>query len=281
MINRSSRILLAFGFLTALSVFAGFGFTSPSQQQALATPATTTTITISDDANGGDCRDAGGNWNPNRKQCILRSNIDGNIVIASNDITLNCANREITGEGGTGILLSGVSGVTVRNCNVSGFVWGILLVDGASNNLIMRNAAIDNIDGISAQLDTDDNVIRWNTVSNNFIGIFIRDADNNIIENNEANDNGFQGIRLRESSDNNVVRFNTAIGNDRDGFAILQSSINNEIVENESSNNAGYGFLDETEDSGTAGTANTYTDNGCSDNNLGGSSPTGLCSPQP
>lgn len=251
------------------------------QQQALATPDTT--ITISDDANGGDCRDAGGNWNPNRKQCILRNDINGHIEIVSNDITLNCANREITreGEATRGILLSGVSGVTVRNCDVSGFRFGIFLFDGASNNLIMGNTATDNVDGISAQGDTDNNVIRGNTASNNrVIGIFIRDADNNIIENNRANDNGLEGIRLRDSSDNNVVRFNTARGNVEDGFAILQSSINNEFVENESRNNAGYGFLDETEDSGTAGTANTYTDNICSDNDLGGSSPTGLCDPQ-
>jgi parallel beta-helix repeat protein len=267
--------------MSTLSVLAGFGFMLAPPLQALAT--SDTTITISDDANGGDCRDAGGNWNPNRKQCILRSDINGHIVIASNDITLNCANRAITEErGDKGILLSGVSGVTVRNCDVSGFRFGIFLFDGASNNLIVGNTATGNTDGISAQIDTDDNTIRGNTATNNeLIGIFIRLADNNIIENNKVNYNGIEGIRLRESADNNVVRFNTATGNDRDGFAVLQSSINNEFVENESRNNGNYGFLDQTEDSGTAGTANTYTDNTCSNNDLGGSSPTGLCSPQP
>lgn len=280
--------ILAFGLMAALSVFAGFGFIlSPlqHQQQALATADTTTTITISDDADGGDCRDAGGNWNPNRKQCILRNDINGHIEIVSNDIILNCANRAITEErGDEGILLSGVSGVTVRNCNVSGFTFGILLNNGATNNLITGNTATGNTDGISVQGDTDDNVIRGNTAGNNqLIGIFIRDADDNIIENNRVNDNGLEGIRLRDSSDNNVVRFNTARGNAQDGFAVMDfptTSTNNEFLENESRNNAGYGFLDETEDSGTAGTANTYTDNICSDNDLGGSSPTGLCSPQ-
>ncbi len=65
MSSRNAKIL-AFGLMAALSVFAGFGFSLPLQQQALATPDTTI-ITISDDANGGDCRDEGGNWNPNRK----------------------------------------------------------------------------------------------------------------------------------------------------------------------------------------------------------------------
>jgi parallel beta-helix repeat protein len=275
--------------MSTLSVLAGFGFMLAPPLQTLAT--SDTTITISDDASGGDCRDIGGNWNPNRKQCILRSDINGHIVIASNDITLNCANREIIREGEAaehGILLSGVSGVTIRNCKVSGFTFGIFLGNGASNNLIVGNTATNNGNGISAQIGTDNNIMRGNTASNNqFSGIFIRVADNNIIENNRVDDNGLQGIRLRESADNNVVRFNTARGNGGDdfpgdGFAVLPpSSINNEFVENESRNNGNYGFLDQTEDSGTAGTANTYTDNTCSNNDLGGSSPTGLCSPQP
>ncbi len=286
--NGRGNKILAFGVITALSVFAGFGFTLPQQQQQQALATSDTIITISDDANGGDCRDIGGNWNPNRNQCILRSNINGHIVIASNDITLNCANRAIIGEGegGTGILLSDVSGVTVRNCNVTDFTFGILLTDGATNNLVVGNTATGNGDGISVQENSDSNTIRGNTASNNnIIGIFIRDADNNIIENNKANDNnGFEGIRLRESADNNVIMNNMATGNNQDGFAVISSvssSNNNEFVENDSSNNGGYGFLDETEDSGTAGTANTYTNNTCSDNDLGGSSPTGLCTPQP
>lgn len=279
--NISNSKTFALGVMLFLSISGSLGFIFPLQREAAATHGTT--VTISDEANGGDCRDAGGNWNPNRKQCTLRSDINGHIVIVSNDIILNCANRAITGGegGGNGILLSEVSGVTVRNCKVSGFAFGILLNNGASNNLIAGNTATGNTDGISAQGDTDDNTIRGNTASNNrVIGIFIRNGDNNIIENNRANDNGFQGVRLRESADDNIVRFNTARGNSQDGFAILQSSTNNEVVENESRNNRNYGFLDETEDSGTAGTANTYTDNLCSDNASGGSSPTGLCSPQ-
>ena len=46
---------------------------------------------------------------------------------------------------------------------------------------------------------------------------------------------------------------------------------------NRSDYNGGVGILDTTTGGGTGGTANTYTNNRCTGNDLGPSSPAGLC----
>jgi len=65
-----------------------------------------------------------------------------------------------------------------------------------------------------------------------------------------------------------------------DGFLLNEKADGNTLEDNEAKNNGRFGFEDLSEDTGTEGTANTYTDNKCVANGLGGSAPTGLCSPQ-
>ena len=60
----------------------------------------------------------------------------GNIVIAANDVTLDCDGHEVTGLGsGDGILLDGRTGVTIKNCRVSNFKNGIRLKSSFRNVL--------------------------------------------------------------------------------------------------------------------------------------------------
>jgi len=64
------------------------------------------------------------------------------------------------------------------------------------------------------------------------------------------------------------------------GFFLNSVSDGNTLEDNVAKNNDDFGFVDASSDSGTSGTANTYTDNKCVANGDGGSDPTGLCSPQ-
>ena len=82
------------------------------------------------------------------------------------------------------------------------------------------------------------------------------------------------GFGLGNSSDNTLKK-NTANDNGVDGFRLFNSS-NNILEENTARKNGRYGYLD-----ASAGPANTHINNKCKDNVSGGSSPSGLCQPQP
>ena len=63
----------------------------------------------------------------------LNEDHQGNIVIAADGVTLDCQGHEVTGTGsGTGVLLNGRTGVTVKNCHVSGFLDGFGLFNASS-----------------------------------------------------------------------------------------------------------------------------------------------------
>ncbi len=57
---------------------------------------------------------------------------DGNIIIAADNVTLDCAEHLVTGSG-IGILLQDRQGVTVKNCRVAHFTNGIVLVRSKGN----------------------------------------------------------------------------------------------------------------------------------------------------
>ena len=72
----------------------------------------------------------------------------GPIIIASNDITLDCGGHTVSGSfPDTGILVEGRTGVTVKNCHVAGFAAGIRL-RGAYQNTLASNLLVSNTNGV-------------------------------------------------------------------------------------------------------------------------------------
>src|SRR4051794_30745393 len=53
----------------------------------------------------------------------------GNIVVGTDGVILDCAGHSVSGGGTFGVLLSGRTGVSVKNCDVSGFAHGIGLLN--------------------------------------------------------------------------------------------------------------------------------------------------------
>jgi parallel beta-helix repeat protein len=189
------------------------------------------------------------------------------LEIAGNNIVLNCAGHTISGPGGggltVGIILDGLVGVTIKNCNITGFRIG--LICGCSNSILKGNTIDDN----------------------QFGGFgFAVSSDSNVIEGNTANNNGNYGFLVVAASNDNVFRGNTANGNSY-GFRVSfpidlpDSSSNNIFQGNTANSNSVLGYFDLTTGSGTGGTANFYQGDGCANNIVGGASPTGLCMPQP
>ena len=103
----------------------------------------------------------------------LTEDHNGSIVIAENNVTLDCAGFQVIGPDQLdGIHLQGRSGVTVQNCHVGGFLVGIKL-DGSSGNYIIGNTSTGN----------DGN------------GIFLSDSSGNVVRDNASHDRRARGLQ--------------------------------------------------------------------------------------
>jgi len=175
----------------------------------------------------------------------------GGVDIVADDVTLDCAGNSVIGpgiDGKHGIKLGDVSGVTVKNCTVTGFVAGFDIYSSNGNRFI-GNTSSGNDAGFTLRF-SNENVLRDNVVDGNqFAGFFVTDeSSGNLLEGNTAsnNDVGFQLAGLGVAG--NTVRHNFATGN-LDGYSDITSS---------------------------PGTGNFYFDNACVGNTVD-STPPGLC----
>src|SRR3954453_22380823 len=83
---------------------------------------------------------------------VLTDDHQGSVVVAADNVTLDCAGHTVSGPGNAygdmGIVLDGRTGVVVKNCRVTGFDNGLIVV-GASgpstNNTLTHNTAYGNL----------------------------------------------------------------------------------------------------------------------------------------
>jgi parallel beta-helix repeat protein len=187
----------------------------------------------------------------------LRDDHQGSVEVEADDVTLDCAGYTISGPGTRaedeygfiGILLDGRTGVTVRNCRVSGFDYGTLLTarlgSGSDGNRILDNVALGN------RLD----------------GVRVNESEHNVLTGNIASSNGQNGFALLGNS--NIVTGNRAFNNDGDGFAVGGGHRDIVFSANISKGNRAHGF-------GILGTGHTFVRNEASENGLVGFSVGGL-----
>jgi parallel beta-helix repeat protein len=183
----------------------------------------------------------------------VASKVDG-IIIERNNVTLDGAGYAIQGGGnGTGILLSAVANVTVRDARVNGFQYGIWLYWSSSNG-IFDDFVTGNYYGIWLFPSSNGNSVDGNNViSNNGVGIYVGPscARNNVSGNNiTANsvddiyiqnswltavsgntiaENGVRGIVLENSQDS-ILRENNVTDNG-EGISLI-GSMNNSLARN-------------------------------------------------
>jgi len=119
----------------------------------------------------------------------------------------DCQGHTISGSGANnGIYVTNHDNVTIKNCVVKNFTYGIYLGYPSSNNMLMNNTANNNTYGIFSS--SSNNILTSNTANNNNeFGIFLGYSNNNTLTNNIASNNGDHGIRLYFSI-NNVLTYN-------------------------------------------------------------------------
>lgn len=189
----------------------------------------------------------------------LAEDHNGRIFIVADNVSLDCAGHTVSGTGISGIHVEGPDGVTVKNCLVTGFNHGILLID-SDGSRILGNTSTENLED----------------------GIRLNFSHNNEVTGNTASANVRHGIAVVGNF--NIVRGNQAIGNGEDGFPVGSGFGNNTFVDNVSSGNVGHGFeilgpggnsfeRNQADDNGEmgflfAGTANNRVDDNTANRNF-------------
>lgn len=165
------------------------------------------------------------------------------ITIGADDITLDCNDNWIdgTGSGDVGIYLNNRQGVTIKNCNLKEFGFGIQLESGtnniisdnyfrdtwslavllqtSNNNLVSDNRMWHGFYGIGIDSSSNNNIL-GNDINNTIFCIALDDSSYNNLSGNSLHDCGFYGIMLWESGYNNIWSNNftyNKIGNAGEG----------------------------------------------------------------
>jgi len=184
------------------------------------------------------------------------------LIFGADSITLNCDGHTIDGVGSnSGIRASGRQNITIKNCVIQGFAFGIELSSTTQSLLINNTVQISNL-GFLLQASSNSNTLTNNTANNNFNdGFRLFLSSNNIFTSNRADDNN-RGFYL-SFSNSNTLTDNTANINSFYGF-ILQGANNNIFTNNTAENNNIYGFFLQL-----SSTSNNLTDNTIISNNVG------------
>jgi len=189
----------------------------------------------------------------------LAADQQGPISIVADGVTLDCAGHQLTGPGFAGIDLSGRTGVTVKNCRVSGFQFGLFL-ESASLNTLANNFAEANGEGIFLH-GSASNRISGNTAAGNVGGIHLVGSSENTIADNTAVGNSGHGVTLEAASSGNSISRNTAQGNADIGLVAVNSD-GNTFSGNVAQGN-GRGLVG-------VGSSNTYVANAATDSRFDG-----------
>jgi len=196
------------------------------------------------------------------------------IVAERNNITIDGAGYAVQGllENSNGIVLDGVSNVTIRNMTIEAFHNGIYLNSSSSDSISGNNITNNSIYGVYLMFSSN-NSISGNNITNNYYGILVHSYSNyNGIYGNNITNNGFNGIGLYFGSTHNNVYGNN-ITNNEDGVSFGAANYNN-VSENIIATNLNHGIeLDVSYSNVISGNNITSNNEGiflesCSDNNV-------------
>ena len=243
------------------------------------------------------CSDCG-IWDEETSTCTLTQDLTESVEIIADNITLDGNGHSIKGEGTSGGIYSyEKKNVTIKNCVISNFYYGVILYSyfaahrscynildnntlksnnygiylshSANNKLLNNRISNNNLNGIRLRA-SGNNTINGNTVDSSKCGINLGKgfdphanpipSKNNIIINNTINSNQWSGIYLSDSSNNTIT--NNAILNNGYGIRLDASSDNNLAENIVSLNNEGISFLHSTDNTLTSNKINSNKGSG-------------------
>jgi len=150
---------------------------------------------------------------------VLHEDHIGPITFVADSVKLNCAGHQVSAPGEIqAILIQQRARVTVKNCRITGGVFG-MYVTGSTDIVIRGNVAF----------------------GNEGTGMFLTSSDGLTIQNNLSTDNGIAGIDAQFLT-HSTVHYNTAIRNGFYGFLFLVDN-ESEFTHNFAAGNTAFGFI--------------------------------------
>jgi nitrous oxidase accessory protein NosD len=191
--------------------------------------------------------------------------------IKANNVVLDCDDYTISSDDtGSGILLNGITGTVVKNCNIRNFEDGIKFE--ASSKNILENITSDNNKRRGVYLrqrSNDNNITNVSVVLNGHNGIQIQDSIRNIITDTNSTSNSGNGIVLYDSASSNSLTRILAGSNAWHGIQISLNSNYNKVNDSQLIANNYYGVIVQDNSVGYDISGNTYINNQKGDNKLG------------
>jgi len=164
-------------------------------------------------------------------------NITGYITVERNNIVIDGAGYTLEGAGDqedTGIFLSGITNVTVRNTRIVNFEVGVWVFAYSSNNTVTENTFVDNDSAIAVSVSSY-NTVSENVLTDNDNGIWLDTAlgydevssHYNIISGNNITLCFWDAIALANGASNNTIIGNNAVNNQ---YAITIGNLCNDNI---------------------------------------------------
>ncbi len=192
----------------------------------------------------------------------------GVISIDANNVTLDGSNASFLGSDTTsgkyGLIITGRTGVTVKNIRFSGYFYGIKAENSSSISIqdivsnynsksdgtfLSINIVFPGMGGGVVFNNVTNSIVKNNVLINQNTGIHLYNSNGNTIENNQASFNKTWGVALYGSSNNNVLQNDTQHVNrcadggcDSAGILLVHSSHSN-LIEGNNMNYSGDGFF--------------------------------------
>lgn len=183
-----------------------------------------------------------GNWDPSTKTLTLTRDVNDGFQIASSDITLD-GKDPVTGVkhkiellrsptfADRGVfIIPGLTNVTVKNCDISQFFFGALVVGGVDHQLISNEFHENGLAGILITGSSNNSRVSNNKIENERVGALIIGGTGHEVIDNEFLNSQNNGLNLSNATFSKVMN-NTAVGNN---IAINNGS-DNELIGNQAS----------------------------------------------
>jgi parallel beta-helix repeat protein len=207
-----------------------------------------------------------GDWDEVNRIYTLTEDVNGELSIHENDLTLDGNGKTVTTTLLSGVKAKEQSGVTIKNLMLKGYnslngygfffrdcsditvtgntisdfyagIYFFSLHKNCNNNTVAGNTVSNcryGIDFSRWEYNCNNNTLAGNTLSKNYAGIFIRGGNNYTLTGNSTSDNQI-GIVLA-ASDNSILTGNTISNSSEYGFALGNSNntqfYNNNLIDN-------------------------------------------------
>jgi parallel beta-helix repeat protein len=173
----------------------------------------------------------------------------GPVVIAADNVTLDCAHHSVVGtiRDGIGIRAAGRRGITITRCVVLGFDEGIVLED-SSRSVLSENLTSESVSAGIRLTAAHRNRLTGNSISETHgpqrlaNGLVLASSSNNRLEFNMVTYSDVTGILLSDGSAWNDLVANVSSFNRGSGFDVIGSA-SNRLLRNTAIENGDFGFV--------------------------------------